>query len=175
MFQWVRKTINSWPKTDPYWNKTWEFLFTRKEYCCALETLSKLTFFSYLTTPPKTPIVNYSFLSLKSSLNNPLNRTYILSTSGQVYAATTFVGSLTPDCKTLNSLQADSLHAKNLSVGQKFRWWMADAAASICLLRRREQAATNITHPLILAHWSPPRVAGMPHNSEDTVQKNLPE
>jgi hypothetical protein len=30
----------------------------------------------------------------------------------------TLVGSLTPDCKTLNSLQADSLNAKNLSVGQ---------------------------------------------------------
>lgn len=148
-----------------------EFLFTWKEYCCALETLSKLTFFSYLTTPPKTPIVNYSFLSLKSSLNNPLNRTYILSPSGQVHAAMTFVGSLTPDCKTLELITGRFFACKESECGTKFRWWMADAAAGICLLRRREQAATNITHPLILAHWSPPRVAGMPHNSKDTVRK----
>lgn len=150
----VSSNVSMSVKDDQFLAQNWsileqnlEFLFAWKEYCCALETLSKLTFFSYLTTPPKTPIVNYSFLSLKSSLNNPLNRTYILSPSGQVHAAMTLVGSLTPDCKTLNSLQADSLNAKNLSVGQSLDdGWQMLLLTFACSEGESKQLPTLLTH-----------------------------
>ncbi len=51
-----------------------EFLFTWKEYCCALETLSKLTFFSYLTTPPKTPYCKLQLPKSEVKLEQPFEQ-----------------------------------------------------------------------------------------------------
>jgi hypothetical protein len=59
----------------------------------------------------------------------------------------TFVGSLTPDCKTLNSLPADSLHAKNLSVGQSLDdGWQMLLLAFACSEGESKQLPTLLTH-----------------------------
>ncbi len=142
----MQKTINSWHKTDPYWNKNWNFFSHERNTVVLWKHFQSSLSFPISPHHPKPHIVNYSFLSLKSSLNNPLNRTYILSPSGQVHAAMTFVGSITPDCKTLNSLQAASLHAKNLSVGQSLDdgWQMLLAFA--CSEGENKQLPTLLTH-----------------------------
>jgi hypothetical protein len=59
----------------------------------------------------------------------------------------TFVGSFTPDCKTLISLQADSLHAKNLRVGQSLDdGWQMLLLAFACSEGKSKQLPTLLTH-----------------------------